>query len=84
MALFQVRDIKSRFTDRLEQALTQLGDSNTRFSKLLGNYDTCKEELRQSEVEKACLERKLKDLEECFTQLRNSMQEHETQVFHIN
>lgn len=75
-----MQDVRTRFTDRLELALTQLGDSNTRYANLLTNYDHIKEELKQAETEHLRLRQQIVDLEHKVTQLQIEMEDRETLV----
>ena len=43
--------MKNQFTDRLEAALIQLSDCNTRYGNLLLKYDECHEKFRKTETE---------------------------------
>ncbi|XP_046457196.1 protein quick-to-court-like isoform X1 [Daphnia pulex] len=74
----EMQDVKSRFTDRLESALTQLSDSNTRYANLLTSHDLTREELERVGKEKVCLRQHIESLERKIAQLQNDMEERET------
>jgi hypothetical protein len=76
-----MQDVKSRFTDRLESALTQLSDSNTRYANLLTSHDLTREELERVGKEKVCLRQHIESLERKIAQLQNDMEERETLVY---
>ncbi len=79
-----MQDVKSRFTDRLESALTQLSDSNTRYANLLTSHDLTREELERGEKEKVGLRQHIESLERKVAQLQNDMEERETLVLYNN
>lgn len=73
--------MRNRFTDRLELALTQLSDSNTRYANLLTSHDLSRQELERSSKEQLRLCQKIESLEHKLAQLQMDMEERETMVF---
>lgn len=73
--------MRNRFTDRLELALTQLSDSNTRYANLLTSHDLSRQELERSSKEQLRLRQKIESLEHKLAQLQMDMEERETMVF---
>jgi chromosome segregation ATPase len=78
-----MQEVRSRFTDRLESALTQLSDSNTRYANLLTSHDFIRGELERGEKEKVCLRQHIELLERKVVQLQNEIEERETLVLDL-
>lgn len=76
----QIQNLRSRFTDRLETALSQLGDSNTRYANLQSSYDLSREELRRTEAELKRSHEEISELERKIAKLQSDMETREVQV----
>lgn len=75
-----MQEIRNRFTDRLESALTQLSDSNSRYANLLTNHDLTRGELEREKKENICLLQHTEKLEKKVVQLQNDIEEREILV----
>ncbi|XP_057373998.1 protein quick-to-court-like isoform X1 [Daphnia carinata] len=77
----EIQQVRSRFTDRLEAALTQLSDSNTRYANLLTSHDLSRQELEQNTKEQLRLRQKIESLEQKLAQLQIDMEDRETMEY---
>ncbi|KZS10484.1 Uncharacterized protein APZ42_025035 [Daphnia magna] len=77
----EIQQVRNRFTDRLELALTQLSDSNTRYANLLTSHDLSRQELERSSKEQLRLRQKIESLEHKLAQLQMDMEERETMEY---
>ena len=75
-----MQSIRGRLTDRLEQALGQLGDSNARYASLLTSYEHNREELKRAEKESQLMREKMIQKDNCLSQLQTEIDERETRV----
>jgi len=76
----EMQSIRGRLTDRLEQALGQLGDSNARYASLLTSYEHNREELKRAEKESQLMREKMIQKDNCLSQLQTEIDERETRV----
>ncbi len=78
-----MQTIRARLTDRLEQALEQLGESNARYANLMSSYDRNRDQLNTAEAELKTLRETLTRHEQLMTRLQSELDERETQVISI-
>ena len=78
-----MQTIRGRLTDRLEQALEQLGESNTRYAILMSSYDRNRDQLNAAEAELKTLRETLTRHEQLIARLQSELDERETQVISI-
>ena len=78
-----MQTIRARLTDRLEQALEQLGESNTRYANLMSSYDRNRDQLNAAEAELKTLRETLTRHEQLIARLQSELDERETQVISI-
>lgn len=76
----QIQNVRGRLTDRLEQALGQLGDANTRYANLLSSYELNRGELKRAEQDMLLLREKLAEQERRLSQFQAESDERETRV----
>ncbi len=79
----ELQNIKSRFTDRLESALNQLGDANTRYANLLSSFENSREELETSRMELKEARQMIPELEKTVTKLQLDIESRELLVSHL-
>ena len=75
-----MQSVRGRLTDRLEQSLGQLGDSNARYGNLLASFELNREELKRAEKDAQLLRDKLAEKERCLSRFQIEIDERETRV----
>jgi len=80
----EMQTMRGRLTDRLEQSLGQLGDSNARYASLLNSYESNREELKRAEKDSQLLREKLADQERRLSRFQIEIDERETRDYEMH
>jgi len=80
----EMQSVRGRLTDRLEQSLGQLGDSNARYGNLLASFELNREELKRAEKDAQLLRDKLAEKERCLSRFQIEIDERETRDYEMH